>query len=53
MDELESLAQNRVTTERAAENDGTDDEGRIAETPLLLEEIHLEKITIDGICGVY
>lgn len=23
------------------------------EEPLVLEEVHLEKITIDGICGVY
>jgi mycofactocin precursor len=25
----------------------------LVELPLVLEEIHLEKVTIDGICGVY
>lgn len=30
-----------------------DRESSKQEEPLVLEEVHLEKITIDGICGVY
>ncbi len=42
MNNLELVADLKLVTDEQTE-----------EAPLLLEEIHLEKITIDGICGVY
>jgi mycofactocin precursor len=42
-----------VKTKEAVKEIEKKDAEHVEETPLLLEEIHLEKITIDGICGVY
>jgi mycofactocin precursor len=49
---MEQMTVNTIEKEKEKEKRAPEDE-RQPETPYILEEINVEELAVDGICGIY